>query len=257
MMKRIFLLISLFIIESICAQRILHGRITGESGGVIDAVQVINISNGQKTYTNSVGDFSIEVSDHDVIRFIKPYYERAEIKVASQTNDLSVLMIRIPEEIEEIKLLKLTGDLSKDSKTLTKKDKVEILQKAIGLPRPPEIMREKAPDFKDAFAVGFPPTIIADMDALYKVLSGDARRMKSQYKFDDRERHIKWLRDRIDPNYFTGLDIPKERINEFLEFSFTEDPRILQNIKKKNINGAIFYIDKTLPKFIKRIKSLR
>lgn len=254
-MKKILLLISLLIINSVFSQRILHGSITGESGGIINAVQIINISNGQKTYNDSVGDFSIEVSDQDVIRFVKSHYERTEIKVASQTNNLSVIMIRIPEEIEEVKILKLTGDLSKDSKTLTKKDKVEILQKAIGLPKPPEIMREKAPDLKDAYAIGFPPTVIADIDALYKLISGDARRMKNQYKFDDKERNIKWLRDRIDPNYFTNLDIPKERINEFLEFSFIEDPKILQYIKNKNINGAVFYIDKTLPKFINRIKS--
>lgn len=95
---------------------------------------VINISNGHKIYTDSSGDFSIEASDNDIIRFTKPYYERAEIRVTSLTNDLSVMMIRTPEEIEEIKLLKLTGDLSKDSKAVTKVDKAKIVQDAVGLP---------------------------------------------------------------------------------------------------------------------------
>ena len=60
------------------------------------------------------------------------------------------LFLRMIEEIEEVKVssLKLTGDLNKDSKSLTKIDKTAQVEKAVGIPGPPEKPREKPAEFK-------------------------------------------------------------------------------------------------------------
>lgn len=254
-MKLFLILFALFFYEGLFSQQQISGKVTDENNFLLSSVLVVNITKNKQTYTNSSGEFVLEVSQNDQIRFIKDSYERVSVRVVLDGNigNQHIVMNKIPQMIEEVKIIKLSGDLSKDSKKLSKEDKVWQLQNAIGLPKPPEIMREKAPELKDAFVVGFPVAAI-NIDALYKVLSGDSRRMKNLYKFDDRERNIKWLRDRIDDDYFIEAGIPADRINEFLEFSMLEDIQIAQNIKKKNINAAIFQLDKTIPKFVRRLK---
>ncbi len=81
------------------------------------------------------------------IRFSKVGYERASKKISAYDSSLNIILIRIPEEIEEVEILNLTGDLNKDSKRLAKEDKVAKLQKDIGLPKPPEVAREKLRNF--------------------------------------------------------------------------------------------------------------
>ena len=222
----------------------------------IGNVLVVNVSNDKKIYSDAIGNFTIEGAVNDEIRFSKVGYERASKKISAYDSSLNIILIRIPEEIEEVEILNLTGDLNKDSKRLAKEDKVAKLQKDIGLPKPPEVAREKAPELSDAFVIGFPMAAI-NIDALYKVISGDARRMKNLYRFEDLQRHLKWVVNRLDAEYFGSLGISKtEKINEFLQFAFLENPRSLDFVKSKNINGVVFEIEKVLPKYIEeRIKS--
>ncbi|MCS3530904.1 carboxypeptidase regulatory-like domain-containing protein [Chryseobacterium sp. JUb7] len=250
-MKFFLIILTLFLGESIFAQRILHGRITGESKGVITDVLVINISNGHKIYTDFSGDFSIEASDNDIIRFTKPYYERAEIRVTSLTNDLSVMMIRTPEEIEEIKLLKLTGDLSKDSKAVTKVDKAKIVQDAVGIPQPVGKMRTTPAEVKVVIINALLGNL--DVQALYDLISGDARRMKRRYRYDDLQDDVKWVRDRVDNEYFIKLGIPETRISEFIEFSFVNRPQVRNFVRRKKLEAVLSRMEDSIPVFVKRL----
>lgn len=236
------------------SQQKISGKILSENDMVITQVLVVNISNNQKTYSDAFGNFTIEGNVNDEIRFSKAGYERASKRIFDFNSSLNIVLIRVPEEIKEVEILNLTGDLNKDSKRLSKEDKVAKLQQSIGLPRPPEIAREKAPELSDAFVIGFPMAAI-NIDALYKVISGDARRMKTLYKYEDLQRHLKWVVSRLDAEYFVNLGIPEERIREFLEFAFLENPRSLDFVKSKNINGAVFEIEKVIPKFKERLKS--
>lgn len=251
---RNFTLIFILMSFKMFSQQKISGKTISENDMVITHVLVINISNDKKTYSDAAGNFEIEASLNDEIRFSKVAYERASKRVFDFNSQLNVVLIRIPEEIKEVEILNLTGDLNKDSKRLAREDKVAKLQKDIGLPRPPEVAREKAPELSDAFVIGFPAAAI-NIDALYKVISGDARRMKTLYKYEDLQRHLKWVVSRLDADYFLNLGIPEQRIREFLEFAFLENPRSLDFVKSKNINGTIFEIEKTVPKFNERVKS--
>lgn len=235
------------------SQQKISGKTISENDMVITHVLVVNISNDKKTYSDAEGNFEIEASVNDEIRFSKAAYERTSKRVFDFNSQLNVVLIRIPEEIKEVEILNLTGDLNKDSKRLTREDKVATLQKNIGLPKPPEVAREKAPELSDAFVIGFPMAAI-NVDALYKVISGDARRMKTMYKYEDLQRHMKWVVSRLDAEYFINLGIPENRIREFLEFAFLENPRSLEFVKAKNINGTIFEIERTIPKYTERLK---
>jgi len=252
---KIFLLILVFgSLNFLFSQQKISGKIMSENDMMIGNVLVVNISNDKKTYSDGAGNFTIEASVNDEIRFSKMGYERSSKKVFDYDSSLNITLIRIPEEIQEVEILNLTGDLNKDSKRLAKEDKVAKLQKDIGLPKQPEVAREKAPELSDAFVVGFPMAAI-NIDALYKVISGDARRMKNLYRFEDLQRHLKWVLSRLDTEYFTNQGISENQIREFLQFAFLENPRTLDFVKAKNINGTIFEIEKVIPKYIERVKS--
>jgi len=252
--KIFFLILVFFSFNMVFSQNKISGKILSENDMIISNVLVVNVSNDKKTYSDAVGNFVIEGSVNDEIRFSKAGYDRVSKKIFDYDSPLTVILIRIPEEIKEVEILNLTGDLNKDSKRLAKEDQMAKLQKDIGLPRPPEIAREKAPELSDAFVIGFPMAAI-NIDALYKVVSGDARRMKNLYKFEDLQRHLKWVASRLDSEYFINLQIPENKIPEFLQFAFLENPRSLDFVKAKNINGVVFEIEKVIPKYIERMKS--
>ncbi|MBB4806433.1 hypothetical protein HNP38_001729 [Chryseobacterium defluvii] len=248
------LLVSLcFSFTGLFSQQRIKGKVMSENDMVITSVLVVNVSNGKSVYNDSSGEFMIEGSGNDELRFIKKGYERVVRKVYGTDIPVNVILQRIPEEIEEVEILKLTGDLKKDSKRLTKEDKVAKLQKDIGLPRPPEVMREKAPELKDVL-LSIGTVLTFDIDAIYKLISGDARRMKNLYKYEDSQRNMKWIIDRTDAQYFLDQGIPEGKIKEFIQYAFTENPHILPFVKKKNIDGALFEMEKTIPKYVERLK---
>nr|WP_314498248.1 hypothetical protein [uncultured Chryseobacterium sp.] len=252
-MKTQLLFFTVLIYNNFFTQQQITGKVVSENDMTIRDVLVVNISNDKKTYSDAIGNFVIDGSVNDEIRFSKVGYERVSRRISEYGSLLTVMLIRIPEEIKEVEVFNLTGNLNKDSKRLAREDKFSKLQKDIGLPRPPEIMREKAPELSDAFVIGLPMAAV-NLDALYKVLSGDARRMKTLYRYEDLQRYQKWMVSRLDAEYFINAGIPDERIYEFLEFAFNENPRSLDFVKSRNINGAVFEIEKAIPKYHERMK---
>ena len=246
---KVFLtILSVFSFGTLFSQQKITGKITSENEMIINSVLVVNISKDKKVNSDTEGNFTIEAVPGDEIRFLKKGYERNSHIVLDQNAFLKIILIRIPEEIEEVEIITITGDLEKDSKRLTKIDKAEELRKSIGLPKAPDVARERIPTWRSVFAIGIP-----NIFDLYKMLSGDARRMKSLYKYDDTQRYADFITTRTENEYFEELGIPKEDIRQFLEYSFIENPIVVDYIKNKNIVAALFEIEKTVPKFVERI----
>ncbi|MFY7814371.1 MAG: carboxypeptidase regulatory-like domain-containing protein, partial [Chryseobacterium taeanense] len=86
-------------------------------------------------------------------------------------------------------------------------------------------------------------------------VSGDARRMKRQYRYDDLQEDIAWIRDRVGDDYFTKEGIPVERISEFIEFSFLNNPQCRTFVRAKNLTGALSRMEESFPVFIQRLKA--
>lgn len=115
-MKYLFFI---FFSSLIYTQSIVSGNVLSENGFAIQNVLVVNIKTGNKTFTNNKGNFKIEASVNDELRFIKENYERGSKVIYN--NDvlypMSIQLIKVPVEIEEVNILpKLTGNLEKDSK---------------------------------------------------------------------------------------------------------------------------------------------
>lgn len=236
-----------------CQQKV-SGITMSENDMVLTSVLVVNISNDKKVYSNSLGEFSIEASENDEIRFVKKGYERVSKKVYSVEIPMNAVLVRIPEEIEEVEIVSATGDLSKDSKRLSKIDKKDELQKAIGLPKPKtgNKPREVPAEVKNVLLAAALGNL--NIQGTYDLISGKARRQKRRYKYEDLQSDILWIRKRMDNDYFEKEGIPAERISEFLEFSFTVKPEIRTYVRAKNISRVIFNLEEILPVFVDRLK---
>lgn len=252
MMRKNLAVFFFFLTIYFFGQHKITGKTLSENDMIISSVLVVNISNDQKVYSNSLGEFSIEGSEKDEIRFVKKGYERASRKVVDVESPMNVVLMRIPEEIEEVEIITTTGDLAKDSKRLTKIDKKEQLQKDIGLPKPPEKPREVPAEVKKVLLAAAFGNV--NVQAVYDLISGKSRRQKRWYKYEDVQDDILWIRKRIDDDDFVKDGIPVERISEFLEFSFIIKPEIRSYVKTKNISRVMFNLDEVIPVYVDRLK---
>lgn len=198
----------------------------------------------------------MEASPDDEIRFVKSGYERASIKAMyGFENYLMIRLIRVAQDIEEVKVTNMTGDLNKDAKAVAKTDKGKIVQDAVGLPQPVGKMREKPAEIKEVLV----PIILGQLNiqGMYDLVSGKARRQKRQYRYDDLQEDISWIRSRVEDEYFTKEGIPEGRISEFIEFSFVTKPQTRAFIRAKNLAGALAGMEEMIPVFTSRLKESR
>jgi len=256
-MKKGLIFVLLFLSKLVFSQETVVGKITDDNDISLGSVTIINMATDQKSVTNSSGEFSIEASRNDELRFVKNGYERFSRRVLTDgiNYQLSITLIKLAEEIEEVKVVKLTGDLNKDSKTVAKVDKSEIVEEAVGLPQPVGKMREKPAEVKQVLI----PILLGQLNVqgVYDLISGKARRQKRAYRYDDLQEHILWIRKRVEDEYFTKTGIPAERISEFIEFSFLYKPQVRTYVKAKNLAGVLLRIEEVIPVYLERLKTIK
>ena len=173
------------------------------------------------------------------------------------TSFFEISLSRMPTDIEEVEIssIRLSGDLSKDSKLFQKNDKMAQVQSSIGVPPPPEKPRETPPPtVKDVGAIGYAISNVTNLNNLYKNISGDARRMRSLYKYEDAQDNVSWVVKNFGADYFVKAGVPEGKIAEFINFSFSENPKILKYVKAKNMGGVMSEIEMTLPKYLSRLE---
>ncbi|SHM99837.1 hypothetical protein SAMN05444360_12552 [Chryseobacterium carnipullorum] len=248
-----FLLIFMF--NTVLSQQTVTGRIVDESGENLSAVMIINMSTDQKVSSDFMGMFSIQAAPNDELRFVKADFRRVSAKVPAGgfNSQLLVTLIPIPTDVGEVKIVKKpTGDLGTDSRLAAKVDKSEIVEQAVGLPQPVGKMREKPAEVKKVLL----PILLGSLDVqgAYDLISGKARRQKRQYRYDDLQEHILWVRNRVDNEYFTSAGIPEERISEFIQYSFEVKPQVRTYVKAKNLSGVLLRMEETMPVYLERLK---
>jgi len=239
----------------IFSQQTVTGRVVDDSGENLSKVIVINMSSDKKVYSDSEGVFSIEANPNDELRFVKEDFNRTSRRVLTNgiNSPLFITLYQIPRDVGEVKILKkLTGDLETDSRIVAKVDKGEQVRDAVGLPQPVGKMREKPAEVKSVLL----PILLGNLNVqgVYDLISGKARRQKRQYRYDDLQEHVAWIRDRIEDDYFVKAGIPADRISEFIQFSFLAKPQVRTYVRAKNISGVILRLEETVPLFIQRLK---
>ena len=252
-MRKIYVLLCLMFCFSNLFSQNVSGVVTNEDDNPIPAVLVINIITNQKTTTNLKGEFTIDASVNNELRFVRKGFERNAKVILQQDflENLQISLIRTAEEIEEVKVspVQLTGDLNTDSRNLTKIDRAAQVEQAVGIPGPPEKPREKPAEFKKDVLYSL-LSLSVKPQAIYDLISGDARRMKAEYRYEDLQENISWIRQRIDDDYFVKMGIPQGKISEFLQLSIGLKPEINQFIKAKNLSKILFILEDTLPVYL-------
>lgn len=254
-MRVYFFLGLLFCFSSMFSQQV-SGVVTDENQNSLPGVLVINMATDHKVTTNLNGEFSINASPTNELRFVRKGFERSSKSIVERDFSVSVnvTLMRVAQEIEavEVSPLKLTGDLNKDSRNLTKIDRAAQVEKAIGVPRPPEKPREKPADAKrDILLPLLSLSPALNIQAIYDVISGKARKQRSWYKYDDLQNNINWIRERVDDDYFTKVGIPQEKISDFLQFSIGTKLEVNQGVKAKNLSKVLFGLEETFPLYLK------
>ena len=234
----------------------VSGVVTDEEGNPLPATLVFNLQTEQKAYTDLQGAFSIEANPNQELRFIRVGFERFSKIISSQDYNYSfrISLYRMAEEIEEVQVpVRLTGDLNTDSRNLTRYDKVAHLRAEVGVPAPPEKPREKAADAKEDILkplLRIPPMV--NVQAVYDVISGRAKKKKRLYRYEDLQDNIVWIREKVGDEYFLKMDIEPRKIQEFLQFSMGLKPEITKYVNAKNLSAVLLLLEETFPKYQNR-----
>lgn len=254
-MDRLLLLLLLSFSSLLFSQQV-SGIVIDEDQNPIPAVLVFNMKTEQKSYTNIKGEFNINASSNDELRFLRAGFDRSSkiVGPGDFIGNLSMTIVRSVQEIEEVEIpaVRLTGDLNQDSRNLTKSDKVAQLQREIGVPGPPEKPRETPPPTVEQIGLISYALSNINVFTLYKNISGDARRMRQLYKYEDLQDNVIWIRGNVNDDYFTKMEIPAEKIPEFLQFSIGLKPEISKYIKAGNLSKVLWVLEDTLPHYLRR-----
>lgn len=254
--KKGFFFLLMLCANLLFSQQTVTGRIIDDSGESLSAVTIVNISTDKKTYSNSQGMFSIEANPNDELRFVKEDFRRVSRRVLADGSNAQLLitLYQIPKDVGEVKIVKkLSGDLEQDSRIVAKVNKGEQVKQAVGLPEPVGKMREKPAEVKSVLL----PMLLGNLNVqgAYDLISGKARKQKRQYRYDDLQEHIAWVRSRVEDDYFVKAGIPADKISEFIEFSFLAKPQVRTYVKAKNLSGVMLRMEDVIPVFIERLNN--
>lgn len=223
-------------------------------GVKLPGVLVMNMKTEAKVLTDSEGAYEIPASVGEELRFVKRGYERSALIVTGQQTPYFTFLSKVATLIEEVQVpsVRLSGDLSQDSKLLAKRSPAEQVQAAIGLPQAPEKPREKA--YTSATETLLPMLLGSlNVHALYEVISGDGRRKKSLYEFEDLQSEISWVRQRIPESYFIEKGIPSNKIGEFLGYAFSANPKVRTYARARNLSGVMAELENPTQIYVKRL----
>ncbi|MEC5394560.1 carboxypeptidase-like regulatory domain-containing protein [Bergeyella sp. RCAD1439] len=250
------LLFGLFFIWAwapIYSQRNLSGRVVLEEGVGIQGVLVVNTATNRSVITGEEGHFSIQANAKDEIRFVKASFDRFSMTVKEEDFEggLSIKLLLKPVEIEEVRLFPLTGRLREDVGKMKSDQRLTQLKKTIGLPGPKETPRETIPTLTNGVIAPL-LTFKIDLNAIYKLVNGDARRMKNLYAYEDLQRTVNWILEQNGVSYFQQRGIVPHQARSFLEFAVLSFPDISSLVRKRELNKVNFLLEEALTVYLER-----
>ena len=129
------------------------------------------------------------------------------------------------------------------------KSKIDRLKKDIEVPtvKKGTESKSKPAKWKDVLAL--------DIDAFEELITGNARRKKTRYKYEDMQADILQVKEFLGEEYFIENKIPSERIHEFLEFSIIEKPEIKKHMKTGNQTQVMMILEEMFLIYHKRLEN--
>lgn len=237
----IFMVLGLFMVKG---QTVFSGKTIDDEGNNQGGIQVYNMRTGTSVVTNSDGDFNIGAQTGDEIRIVSTHFLRINI-ILTEEQLKNKQLIRLAPFVKEIAGVQIDK--------ISMKDRVTMMQNNIGLPPPPKKPREVPPP--TAKQVGGLKYALSNLNLnnLYKNISGDARRMRSLYRYEDAEENLNWVIEGLGNDYFEANNIPKDRQKEFIQYVMGKENLMLP-IRARNITGVEFALSRYAPDFVKFIQ---
>ena len=214
----------------------ISGKVETEEGLSIANVLVINLKTNEKVNTDENGKFIISAKLQDEIRFVKKGYDRVSHIVKSTDFDKHILLKMRETEtvIKEVVIIP--------------KSKIDRLKKDIEVPtvKKGTESKPKPARWKDVLAF--------DINAFEELMTGNARRKKTRYKYEEMQTDVLQVKEFLGEEYFIENKIPSERIHEFLEFSIIEKPEIKKHMKTGNQTQVMMILEEMFPIYHKRLE---
>lgn len=254
LMRLVFILFSVFSIVMVKAQ-IFSGQVFMRESTTLYLNQlfVTNITTQKTVLSNYNGEFKIQAKVGDVIRFTSIITERTDVKITEKLLENTMNFIELKPAYHEIQEVIIgwrpTGNLRRDVTTLKdSKRKMEIAS-IIGLPAPKG--DGTSPDEPIAGFRGGGFTL--SVDGIYDLISGERKKKQRLYEYEKMMSVTKKIKNYFGEDYFVKLKIPKNMIDNFLQFVYSSD-NILVLVEDKNMEATQAYIEKYLPIYIKRLR---
>lgn len=240
--KQVFCIIPFFISMEIFAQQQVTGIVTDNSKQNINPVLIINVSNRKSTLSDASGNFTIEASENDELRFVKEGYYRFDKKI-KQEDFSSPLMISLEKteiEIPEVKIAyKPTGNLERDNSHLNESRKVVSLRSELD-----EYMKsplnEALPD--NTVSKTFKPDYNAGQVSILGVLGAAVGLFKkatelkiTKANFTETQNFLKRVKEEIDLQFLRKYGMDEEQIDHFLIYA--NDTRMMAKKYRKDFKA--------------------
>lgn len=254
LMRLVFILFSVFSIVMVKAQ-IFSGQVFMRESTTLYLNQlfVTNITTQKTVLSNYNGEFKIQAKVGDVIRFTSIITERTDVKITEKLLENTMNFIELKPAYHEIQEVIIgwrpTGNLRRDVTTLKdSKRKMEIAS-IIGLPAPKgdgTSPTEPIAGFRDG-------NFSLSIDGIYDLISGERKKKQRLYEYEKMMSVTQKIKNYFGEDYFVKLKIPKNMIDNFLQFVYSSD-NILVFVEGKNMEATQAYIEKYLPIYIKRLR---
>lgn len=243
-------------IGTFAQEKLIKGRIIIDLDDASpEGIYITNSRTKFTSITDITGSFAIHASAGDSLLIRSAFYESRRFYLKSSLMDKELLTIHLnmqPITLDEAVITtKLTGILEKDAKYSSKHDPVAELYAEMGI-NPDVKPRRDATDFtmwKDVSPLHL------NVEKLFDSMTGDLRRRQNLFSYEDKEAALTEIREYFGDDYFTqDLDIPQEKIREFIFFSY-ETTFVPQYHKSHNFFKIMEELNKTRDVYLHRLST--
>lgn len=254
-MKKAITLVLLMFVMGLHAQ-IFSGQVflRDNSSLYLNQVYVTNLTTLNTVLTNYNGDFSIQATSGDVIRFTSIVTERRDVPTTTtMLNNRNIIELKVAyHDIQEVVISKFrpTGNLRYDVNSLRKEDKAYALKKVIGLPEPkgdgnsPELPMA---GFRDG-------GLTFNLESIFDMISGERKKKQRYVAYERMNQSVSQIKNYLGKDYFTRIKIPENLVDNFLQFVYTSE-NIEMYVLSGNLDAVKIPIEKYLPIYQKRLQN--
>ncbi|WP_417886409.1 hypothetical protein [Zunongwangia sp.] len=238
---------------------VVEGKIVANSLNA-SKINIINISTGIGTTNTNSGEFSIKVSAQDTLLFSSVQFERKSIIISSEIIEnryLEVVLKPLINQLEEVDISKLSGNLSIDSKSIPIFDKYAL--KAPMSTKTPLSKEEKMLYTATTGPGGtkFHWYSILSLNVpvfpILNAISGRTAKLKKRVKIS-KEKQLLWDELNSRKQFFIEtLNLSEDELALFQEFC-NANPRYLELVKTNNKLELIAFYKKHSVQFLKLLE---